>query len=318
MGRKEQGFGNVVVFSLVSSVVLLCLTSALTFWIRSGMQSIAKMNAKWKNVFYLNQFYAIIGLACAAVRYGVAMTELHEESGRNSAALITCALMFSANGFCVSSSYLSMLWFWFVRLEITFGNSKSLGLASWQKHLMIAVVVVWHLLAAMLFGYAFVIRDSRAYGGEYLCHTRDSAVSSSAILLAMIYISLSVSVTVMYGRRLKAVMTGRCDLTEISYAERQVFRKTTLIAVTSVASSLLTQVIFQLTVVVFFIWMDLFFNTVLIGCYFKFGQPIYDRLFCLCEKHSSSLDRCLGLEIRDDDQPDLDRMATATATAIEL
>ena len=273
----------------------LFLTIGLTVFILHGMRTVPRLSVKWKRVFIVAQTYSLVFFLFRVTYFTMQAsnaTHVDEDTGANSFDMWLCSIVLSVGYVLCTLTYAYYVWFWFIRLEITFERSKTLAISKFQKYAMNGVLIEFHVFCVIFFILPLISHeyDKRTN----LCAMDEKFNLISLILTGLIaisYPSLSFYLCVIYIKKLKAVMIqNKADKrTDLSITEKLTLRKTTFIAITSIAVSGLLLALFTLTSFQTFVTMDLVSNVLFIACYFRVGKPLYDRVFCLCEKHGNRM-----------------------------
>ena len=114
-------------------------------------------------------------------------------------------------------------------------------------------------------------------------HTHNAVCVDTTRLIGWLFIS-----------KLRKVVTATENA--VTQKEKLAVRKTTLIALTSICSTLLLNLTDALIInhrIVRLLNLDVVLNCLFIASYFEFGRDLYSVVFCICERNANQIDRCL-------------------------
>ena len=301
-------------FFMLSSILgwtILSLTFCVTIFVLRGIKNLPKLSVKWRNCFFKSQVLSYLfsinwTIYCTmrAADFGV----IDQDTQSDDWQMIMCSGFVTILLGILPLCYCYFIWFWFIRLEIVFAKaSNELKVSENEQRFMKLVVWVTHL-ASLTLMIIFNIPPRKRYKagmGMYLCRANPdmaltisiaSAIGTVSIICLLLYLCVA------FIRRFKLVMISGFKhdnaMKGFSENEKLTLRKTVVIAVTSMACSLILLTVFVLKPhLVYLMQFDFFLNTLFIACYFQFGKSLYDRVFCLCERYGNQIDQCCGVDI---------------------
>ena len=316
----------------VTSWTFLLLVGALTWFVLNGMQGMKRLSLKWKRSFIGAQVFATILNVTGAAYSTMILSgygKFDKDVKQHEWQIILCTVADSIGAAAVCLCYAYYGWFWFIRLEIIFEKAADSLKVSQFEHKCVYYWFIASHFEALLYMTLIHIRPiavERVGGDEFVCMpnvTSDLLISLIALFSIFLYLCLSMYLCYAYIRRLKLVMLNRLKergvggtVNRLSEKEKLLIRKTVIIAVTSViCSSILLFILIGYNNLVLPLF-DLILNTLFIACYFQFGKPLYERIFCVCEKNSHWVNKLCGLgDSRDMPEKSMSLEPAASATA---
>jgi hypothetical protein len=204
--------------------------------------------------------------------------------------------------------YTLVLVFWFTRIDVVFGGYASHRLSKRERQFFFAGVALLLLtgqgsvvISGLLNTKIDALKSTdinvfrRVNDNPTICTTSEKTRILPRLFFpinGIIYLSLTIWVSYLYSRKLRAVLTRRMAQSETSEKEKRVIRKTVIIALVSLVSSMIIPVIGVSLQLYIFFPIDLTVNIACVLLYFDFSKKWYDVLCAPCEK-------CLKLESDD-------------------
>ena len=293
-------------FYVFDSWASLLAVLYLTWFVLNGMRSVPKLSKQWKRVFIIAQTCSLTFL-CLRTFYmtarlsGYDLAQIHKESGDNSPEMVLCSIIFGISGSLITLTYCYYLWFWFIRLEITFARSKTMAISKFEKNVMYAVIIEFHLVSLFFALFRILLRNYQSHEASYCEQVwqlqQYTLIVGLCVIFSYCFVSyLTCSIYICKLRSVLITANQGNDLntsSELSKPEQLALRKTTFIAITSIiCSAIFLTIVMTVQRLHSTVSFDMVLNSLFIACYFKFGESYYNRVFCLCEKHGNRLLSC--------------------------
>ena len=304
---QTERMNTVRLVSLLGLLLFILASSSVVVFTARGLNQLKKVDTRFKLIALATGVLSVVApvfYLCEWITY-----DYNENS---SVAFTLCRIFFGLDNCCLYLAYVSMSLFWFERVVVCFRGMRSQALNSKACFAFRSLIAV-NAINAVCFSIAipiYTINERRKVNGVYRCeakrnpHTTGKWMYWTALTkcLATLMLMLNLVVCFVYVRKLRKVFTSVHRMA--SGRERLVLRKTILISIASVLSTLTAVMVGNMYEQFWFIFGDLFINSLLISAYFEFGRPIYSFLFWGCERYRVRFDICLFDDMRVAGLPD--------------
>ena len=249
------------------------------------------MSVKWKQMFIAAQSFSLI--------YLIVRTLL---DSLRSIGVLELSTLAGIGVVLQNIAYGLYLWFWFIRLEITFNQTKELAITQKEKNAMKVIFIIALIVSIFVCLVFLFSRTVHNKAGVFTCYPHDDwylLCQLLGLIAILIYLIFAIYLCVIYIVKLKTVLLlGEMhdNSRGIDDCQRLAVRKTAVIAVTSLlCSALLLLAYVASNGDPMYAAIDLLLNSLFITCYFQFAKPLYDVVFCLCERYNERLDGLVGI-----------------------
>ena len=279
------------------------LTAYLTWYVLKGLEEVTNLVPKVRRCFMIAQSFALTFILSRSIYATLRLSEvveIREESGRESWQVAYCTATGTVESGLLTLAYAYYAWFWYIRLHISFDNAASFWRISHRAQLLSKCWFAYMHIGPFI-GVALVLMKPmvivKVQKDVYSCIPSGNQLLLMLLFYVvgtLLYIVFAAYLCYAFVSRLKLVFTKSSARMDVN--EQFALRKVVVIAVSSAICSMTLVLIYSLTFAYAFAQFDMLLNTMFIACYFHFGKPIYDRVFCLCERYDERLNRCCGID----------------------